>query len=176
MATPTRRKIFKIVIIGEAAVGKTSLVKKFCEGSFLEGYKTTIGSDFYVKNFNIEDINVSLSLWDLAGEHRFKSVLPTFCKGSNGAVICFDLTRRKTYIRLTEWIEFLWEITGLIPSILVGNKADLDGLRVVETSEAEGYANQCNMKYYESSAKSGDGVLDLFEALARKIINEGRQT
>ncbi|MHA1696101.1 MAG: Rab family GTPase [Candidatus Helarchaeota archaeon] len=173
MAKPAKRKIFKIVIIGEAAVGKTSLVKKFCEGSFLEGYKTTIGSDFYVKNFSIGDTNISLSLWDLAGEHRFKSVLPTFCKGSNGAVICFDLTRRKTYIRLTEWIEFLWEITGLIPSVLVGNKADLADLRVVETDEAKEYAKQCGMDYFESSAKSGEGVEDIFKALAKKIIEEG---
>lgn len=175
MATGPKRRIFKIVIIGEAAVGKTSLVKKFCEGSFLEGYKTTIGSDFYVKNFRTEDSNVSLSLWDLAGEHRFKSVLPTFCRGANGAVVCFDLTRRKTYIRLTEWIEFLWEITGLIPSILVGNKADLDDLRVVGSDEAADYAQQCSMSYYESSAKTGENVEDIFEALAIKIINEGQQ-
>jgi len=172
MASPMKRKIFKIVVIGEAAVGKTSLVKKFCEGAFLEGYKTTIGSDFYVKNFSIGDTQVSLSLWDLAGEHRFKSVLPTFCKGSNGAIICFDLTRRKTYIRLAEWIEFLWEITGLIPSVLVGNKADLQDLRVVNSEEAKQYAQQCGMEYFESSAKNGDGVIDIFEALTKKIIKE----
>ena len=171
MSTP--RKIYKIVILGEAAVGKTSLVKKFCEGSFLEGYKTTIGSDFYVKNFSIGDTKISLSLCDLAGEHRFKTILPTFCKGANGAVICFDLTRRKTYIRLADWIEFLWEITGIIPAVLVGNKADLKDLRVVEADEAQEYAKQCGMEYYESSAKSGEGVVDIFEALAKKIIEEG---
>lgn len=164
------QKIFKVVVIGAAGVGKTSIVRRLCENSFLEGYKTTIGSDFYVKKLDLEQALVNLSVWDLAGEERFKFVLPTFCKGAQGALIVFDLSRRRSYINITSYIELLWNITGQIPCILIGNKSDLLDQRAVNEEEAKGYGTQCNMSYYETSAKDNVNVYQIFEELANQMI------
>lgn len=165
------QKIFKLVVIGAAGVGKTSIVRRFCENSFLEGYKTTIGSDFYVKKLDLEQANVNLSVWDLAGEERFRFVLPTFCKGAQGALIIFDLSRRRSYINITSYIELLWNITGQIPAILIGNKSDLVDQRAVTPDEAKEYSVQCNMSYYETSAKDNINIYKIFEELAIGMIN-----
>ncbi|MHA1321755.1 MAG: Rab family GTPase [Candidatus Helarchaeota archaeon] len=165
------QKIFKVVVIGSAGVGKTSIIRRFCENSFLEGYKTTIGSDFYVKKLDLERALVNLSVWDLAGEERFKFVLPTFCKGAQGALIVFDLSRRRSYINITSYIELLWQIAGQIPSILIGNKSDLVDQRTVSTEEATHYGQQCNMAYYETSAKDNVNIYKIFEELANLMID-----
>lgn len=164
------QKIFKVVVIGAAGVGKTSIIRRFCENSFLEGYKTTIGSDFYVKKLDLEKALVNLSVWDLAGEERFKFVLPTFCKGAQGALVVFDLSRRRSYINITTYIELLWQIAGQIPAILIGNKSDLLDVRAVNDNEAKTYSQQCSMNYYETSAKDNVNIYSIFEELANLMI------
>ncbi|MFX1296412.1 MAG: Rab family GTPase [Promethearchaeota archaeon] len=170
MATKSQ-KIFKVVVIGTAGVGKTSIIRRFCENSFLEGYKTTIGSDFYVKKLDLEKAFVNLSIWDLAGEERFKFVLPTFCKGAQGALIVFDLSRRRSYINITSYIELLWQIAGQIPGILIGNKSDLVEQRTVEKDEARDYSNECGLPYYETSAKDNVNIKKIFENLSNLMID-----
>lgn len=165
------QKIFKLVVIGSAGVGKTSIIRRFCDNSFLEGYKTTIGSDFYVKRLDLDRALVNLSVWDLAGEERFKFVLPTFCKGAQGALIVFDLSRRRSYINITSYIELLWQIAGQIPAVLIGNKSDLVDQRAVTLDEAHLYGHQCNMPYYETSAKDNNNILNVFEELANLMID-----
>ncbi len=165
------QKIFKVVVIGSAGVGKTSIIRRFCENSFLEGYKTTIGSDFYVKKLDLEAAFVNLSVWDLAGEERFKFVLPTFCKGAQGSLIVFDLSRRRSYITVTSYIEMLWQISGTIPSVLIGNKSDLVEQRAVTDVEAQQYASQCGMPYYETSAKEDINIFKIFEELSLLMID-----
>ena len=169
MAKP--QKIFKVVVIGAAGVGKTSLIRRFCENSFLEGYKTTIGSDFYVKKLDLESAFVNFSIWDLAGEERFKFVLPTFCKGAQGALVVFDLSRRRSYINVTSYIELLWNITGQIPAIMIGNKSDLAEQRAVAADEAKQYSSLCTMSYYETSARDNINIYNIFEELAELMIN-----
>jgi len=165
------QKIFKVVVIGAAGVGKTSIIRRFCENSFLEGYKTTIGSDFYVKKLDLEKAFVNFSVWDLAGEERFKFILPTFCKGAQGALVVFDLSRRRSYIGITSYIELLWQIAGQVPAVLIGNKSDLLDQRAVNDEEAKLYSQQCNMAYYETSAKDNVNVYRIFEELANLMID-----
>jgi small GTP-binding protein len=168
------QKIFKVVVIGAAGVGKTSIIRRFCENSFLEGYKTTIGSDFYVKKLDLEQALVNLSVWDLAGEERFKFVLPTFCRGAQGALVVFDLSRRRSYINITSYIELLWQIAGQIPALLIGNKSDLEDQRAVTKDEAGIYAGECKMEYFESSAKENLNIYDVFQKLADIMIEHFR--
>jgi len=164
------QKIFKVVVIGAAGVGKTSIIRRYCENSFLEGYKTTIGSDFYVKKLDLGEVLVNLSIWDLAGEERFKFVLPTFCKGAQGALIVFDISRRRSYINVTPYIELTWEHSGQIPSVIIGNKSDLVESRAVSLDEAKDYSIQCGMPYYETSAKDNVNVYKIFEELTQLMI------
>ena len=168
MATKPQ-KIFKVVVIGSAGVGKTSIIRRLCENAFLEGYKTTIGSDFYVKKLDLDQALVNLSVWDLAGEERFKFIIPTFCKGAQGALIVFDLTRRRSYVSVTSFVELLWEHSGVIPSILIGNKCDLPE-RAVTNEEAIKYAGQVKVGYYETSAKDNVNIFKIFEELADLMI------
>lgn len=168
MATKPQ-KIFKVVVIGSAGVGKTSIIRRLCENSFLEGYKTTIGSDFYVKKLDLNEALVNLSVWDLAGEERFKFIIPTFCKGAQGALVVYDITRRRSYVSVTSFLELLWEHSGVIPSILIGNKCDLPE-RAVTEDEAQKYATQVKLGYYETSAKDNVNIYKIFEELANLMI------
>jgi len=168
MATKPQR-IFKVVVIGAAGVGKTSIIRRLCENTFLEGYKTTIGSDFYVKKLDLDAALVNLSVWDLAGEERFKFIIPTFCKGAQGSLIVFDLSRRRSYVSVPSFIELLWEHSGIIPSILIGNKCDL-AERAVSIEEAQKYADQVHLTYYETSAKDNLNIFKIFEELAILMI------
>ncbi|MFX0138093.1 MAG: Rab family GTPase [Candidatus Hodarchaeota archaeon] len=167
------KKVFKIVVLGEAGVGKTSLVRRYCEGTFLEGYKTTIGSDFYVKYLRCEDGSpLILSIWDLAGEHRFQFVMENFMKGAKGALLVFDLTRKRTFIKLGEWLQILQKAAGSVPLILIGNKSDLIDSRFVSADEAKAYAENNGIAYYESSAKTSWNVDNIFQKISNLILSK----
>lgn len=172
--------LFKIVVLGEGAVGKTAIVTRFSHGFFRTDYKTTIGSQFAVKNVEIikserEKVTVKLQIWDVAGQSRFQILRPMYYRGSSGGVLVYDVTRRRTFIVLQEWLDELHKALGKdIPLILVANKTDLPD-RVVEPSEGREFADSRNMPYVESSAKTGEGIIDIFEQLARVLVANREQ-
>jgi Ras-related protein Rab-2A len=156
-------------------VGKTAIVTRFSHGFFRTDYKTTIGSQFAVKNVAInrhgqEDLTVKLQIWDVAGQSRFQILRPMYYRGSSGGILVFDVTRRRTFIVLQEWLDELFKaINKTIPIILVANKTDLPD-RVVEPSEGREFADKHNMPYLESSAKTGEGVVDIFQSLGEDLV------
>jgi len=172
--------LFKIVVLGEGAVGKTAIVTRFSHGFFRTDYKTTIGSQFAVKNVEIvkserEKVTVKLQIWDVAGQSRFQILRPMYYRGSSGGILVYDVTRRRTFIVLEEWLEELRKALGKdIPLILVANKTDLPD-RIVEPSEGREFADNHNMPYVESSAKTGEGIIDIFEQLARVLVADREQ-
>ena len=172
--------LFKIVVLGEGAVGKTAIVTRFSHGFFRTDYKTTIGSQFAVKNVEIvkserEKVTVKLQIWDVAGQSRFQILRPMYYRGSSGGILVYDVTRRRTFIVLQEWLEELHKALGKdIPLILVANKTDLPD-RVVEPSEGREFADSHNMPYVESSAKTGEGIIDIFDQLARVLVADREQ-
>jgi len=172
--------LFKIVVLGEGAVGKTAIVTRFSHGFFRTDYKTTIGSQFAVKNVEIvkserEKVTVKLQIWDVAGQSRFQILRPMYYRGSSGGILVYDVTRRRTFIVLEEWLEELHKALGKdIPLILVANKTDLPD-RIVEPSEGREFADNHNMPYVESSAKTGEGIIDIFEQLARVLVADREQ-
>jgi small GTP-binding protein len=167
--------LFKCVVLGEGAVGKTAIVTRFSHGFFRTDYKTTIGSQFAVKNVDIvksehEKVIVKLQIWDVAGQSRFQILRPMYYRGSSGGLLVYDVTRRRTFIVLEEWLEELHKALGkTIPLILVANKTDLPD-RVVEPSEGREFADNHNMPYIESSAKTGEGIIDIFKELAEILV------
>ena len=166
--------LFKIVVLGEGAVGKTAIVTRFSHGFFRTDYKTTIGSQFAVKNVDIPrdtgNVTVKLQIWDVAGQSRFQILRPMYYRGSSGGLLVFDVTRRRTFIVLEEWLDELHKaINKKIPLVLVANKTDLPD-RVVEPSEGKEFAAKHDMPYIESSAKTGEGIVDIFQELAEVLV------
>lgn len=172
--------LFKIVVLGEGAVGKTAIVTRFSHGFFRTDYKTTIGSQFAVKNvdFNRDsgNVTVKLQIWDVAGQSRFQILRPMYYRGSSGGLLVFDVTRRRTFIVLEEWLDELFRaINKKIPLVLVANKTDLPD-RVVEPSEGKEFAAKHDMPYIESSAKTGEGIVDIFQNLAEVLVINREKT
>jgi Ras-related protein Rab-2A len=170
--------LFKVVILGEGAVGKTAIVTRFSHGFFRTDYKTTIGSQFAVKNIDIhernENLTVKLQIWDVAGQSRFQILRPMYYRGSSGGVLVFDVTRRRTFLLLDEWLDELERAVGKkIPLVLVANKTDLPD-RVVEPKEGREFADARDMPYVESSAKTGEGIVDIFENLGKTLVSTRR--
>jgi len=167
--------LFKIVVLGEGAVGKTAVVTRFSHGFFRTDYKTTIGSQFAVKNIDIlgpdgQRTTVKLQIWDVAGQSRFQILRPMYYRGSSGGILVYDVTRRRTFIVLEEWLEELERAVGKkIPLVLVANKTDLPD-RVIEPAEGKEFAARHEMPYLESSAKTGEGIVDIFEELAKRLV------
>ena len=161
----------KVIIIGEAGVGKTSLVKKFVSGHFARDYRTSIGANLFVKELNLNsDINVSIQIWDIAGQERWKKMRHLYYRGAHGALIVGDLTRRKTFEQLKEfWNQDLKKYCGEIPKILVVNKVDMDPN--ISNNDIEKLAQIINVKAtIFTSAKNGQNVEKAFHQIAEEII------
>lgn len=165
---------FKVVVIGDYAVGKTSLCKRFAKKAFTVEYKPTIGTDIMTRIISLPYIGkVSLQIWDTAGEEKFKKVVPIYFKGANYALLVFDLTRKQTYDALNEWYNMLLRSIGEIPVLIVGNKMDLEDERKVSKEDGLAIAKDLGaITYVETSAKNGWNVENIFRIPAEYIIKE----
>ena len=163
----------KIVLLGEGAVGKTSLVHRYVQDTFSSDYKVTIGSNFLLKKVELDqNVRVLLQIWDLSGQDAFRSVRAQYYLYSRGAILVFDLTRRSTFQNLERWYSDLIDKTGTIPLMLFGNKSDLEDQVQVDQPQAEEMARRFNATYVETSALTGDGVEESFTELARIIVDQ----
>ena len=159
---------WKCVILGDPAVGKTSLVRHYCDGYFQESYLTTIGVSFMRKEINYKDSTVVLQLWDIGGQAMFSSVRSNYLKGTHAAMIMFDLTRKGTLVSVNRWYEDVVRVAKQIPVILVANKSDLPhnpGL----IKKAEKIAERWNCELIITSAKTGDHMNEAFKTMTREI-------
>ena len=162
--------VFKIVVVGDGAVGKTSLIKQWTEGTFRTDYILTIGSNFAVKSLNIDDKPIKLQIWDLAGQPHFSDVRVLFYKGSMGAMYVFDVSRMESYDSMMKWYQELKNICGDIPGVLLANKVDLNDQRKVTTDKGSALADKLGgAPYFETSAKTGAQVHDAFQKIAQLV-------
>jgi len=162
----------KMVIIGDAAVGKTSLVNRFVLNRFDDKYISTIGTKISKKHVSLPDVavEVELMIWDVLGQHGFEKVKATSFAGSEGAFLVCDQTRAETFTNLIEyWLPNLFDITGKIPVVFIVNKNDLSEVQVKERNVRQAAENQ-RASYIYTSAKSGKGVEDAFEKIARNMV------
>lgn len=168
---------FKIVMLGDGAVGKTAMTARFTQDYFDADYKRTIGTDFSVKRMDIPEIeaHVTLQIWDLAGQPRFEFVRQGFYRGSRGGLLLYDVTRRRTFINTEAWRDEAFKnLNGEIPLVLVANKVDLTDSRAVSTEEGEEFAKKNGFLYVESSALTGENVEQAYISLCKIMIEEGR--
>lgn len=170
--------VFKILLLGEAAVGKTSLTIQFVEGKFKSDYLLTVGMEPYSKYVTVNEETVTLSIWDIAGQQRFDVFRTMFFRGAKAALLVFDLTRPATFTKLQNWYEDLLENAGKdVVTILVGNKVDLaPDLRGISKKEAQAYAKKIKAQtYIETSAKTGHHVDEAFSKLAEQLVKKAHK-
>ncbi|MHA1263791.1 MAG: Rab family GTPase [Candidatus Helarchaeota archaeon] len=160
---------FKLVLFGNENVGKTSLVDRLVNNRFQENYISTLGYNVYEKQILYNNVLISLLIFDIGGQEKFRPLRQKYATGANTALLVFDITSRSSFENLPNWKNDLGEFAGTIPFIVVGNKVDLENLREVSTAEAQQLAIQLGaLTYFETSAKTGFGVDNAFQKLAIK--------
>ena len=160
---------YKIILVGDSGVGKTSILKKFINNEFNEDIKCTINVDFFSKSIKIDkNLYTNLKIYDTAGQEKYRALIKQYYQGTDGIILVFDLTNENSFNKLKSWINEVSDNTEKAQIILVGNKADLIE-RKIDEETAENFAKQKDMKYIETSAKEGTNILLLFEELALDI-------
>ena len=163
--------IFKLILIGNSGVGKSCILQRYMKHTFEEQYKCTIGVDFLMKTVTINNKTVKLQLWDTAGQEKYKSMVSSYYRGANVALIVFDLTSHESFDSLPLWIENYYKNGPDQKNIiLIGNKKDLVEERKVTEEEAKIFSETNNMIYFETSAKDGDNIDYLFNYAAEKLL------
>ena len=161
---------FKILMIGDASVGKTTLSEHYITGVFNPDLRLTVGVEFFIKTVKLYNKRIKLQIWDMGGEDRFRFLLPTYCLGCNGAIFMYDVTNRSSLQSNQAWTSIVKEKNGNIPIILIGNKIDLDK-RVIPRDHGIQVAKQNGMAgFVETSAKEGINVNEAFDTLTDLMV------
>jgi Ras-related protein Rab-4B len=164
--------LFKFIVIGDTAVGKSCLLHRFIDNKFKKESTHTIGVEFGSKIVEVGGRNVKLQIWDTAGQERFRSVTRSYYRGAAGAILVYDTTNRDTYNHVSSWLSDARSLANKdIAIILVGNKTDLPN-REVTFLEASRYAQENDLMFLETSAMSGEGVEEIFLKCARTILSK----
>eukprot|EP00123_Amoebidium_parasiticum_P001374 comp12448_c0_seq1/m.7370 comp12448_c0_seq1/g.7370 ORF comp12448_c0_seq1/g.7370 comp12448_c0_seq1/m.7370 type:complete len:212 (-) comp12448_c0_seq1:83-718(-) len=165
--------VFKLLLIGDSATGKSSMLMRFTEDTFDQELNATIGVDFKAKVMDIDGKLVKLTIWDTAGQERFRTLTASYYRGAHGVIFVYDVTRRETFTNITAWLQELshYATGGDVVKMLVGNKVDLTGQREVDRKEGEEMAMAHSMLFIEASAKTSVGVGQAFEELVHKILD-----
>ena len=162
----------KILILGDSNVGKTSLLLNYADNYFPDSHVSTIGIDYKIKEITIKDLEVRIQLWDTSGQERFRSMTHTFLKNANGIAFVYDITNKRSFEGVKDWIKDA-EINGSgFEKILIGNKIDLEGKREVSTDYLKKYCNKKKIKSFETSAKTSINVNEAFDYLVNLIIKD----
>ncbi|KAI5888966.1 putative ras-related protein rab-18 [Schizophyllum commune H4-8] len=166
----------KLLLIGNSSVGKSSLLLRFSDEQWLpeDEATATIGVDFRVHKMDVGGRKVKLSIWDTAGQERFRTITASYYRGAQGVVLVYDVTNRESFEALPRWYA---ELETYVPAsaarVLVGNKVDKAGGREVPTPEGAAFAARMGSLFVEASAKTAEGVREVFEKLIEKILEDG---
>ena len=160
----------KVILIGDSAVGKTNIMNKYLKGKFLENSRATVGVEFGTKLFNISEHKIKAQIWDTAGQEKYRSITSAYYKGSKGAFIVYDITRKNSFDNVEKWINDL-KIIGdpKINIMLIGNKIDLEDQREVLREQGEEKAKSFGCAFLETSALNGDNIEKGFELMIYDI-------
>lgn len=173
--------IFKILIVGSSATGKSNLLLRFADNVFHTTLLPTIGVDFKIKTIALKGEQPSkvakLNIWDTAGQERFRNINSTYYKGSHGVMIVYDITDRESFNSVPMWLSEVEAHAGPgVVRLLIGNKSDLEEQRKVPAKEGQALAERYGMKFVETSAKSGARVEEAFQLLAEEIHRQWPET
>ncbi|MFW9926382.1 MAG: Rab family GTPase [Candidatus Thorarchaeota archaeon] len=166
---------FRIVLLGEAAVGKSSLLRRYTENAFDEEYKQTIGTTFATKDVDVTDSGgevrkVRLNVWDMGGQSTYRELRRQFMKGASAAIIVYDVTRPETFMAMNNWFESFKEVCPESPVLISANKIDLIDQRMVPSEPGRMLRDWFQAEYFETSAKTGDEVNNVFSRTAEVVL------
>lgn len=162
----------KIIVVGDNNVGKSTLIENFLSDIFPSNSIQTIGVDFYTKELKVNGKIVKLQVWVFGAEERFKSLLPQYIRGANGALVICDLTNKSTFAHIDEWLSIITTYAEF-PILIVGNKVDMGDERGIPYEEAIELAKLSGVDgYIECSFKGGENVADMFVGISRLIIEK----
>ena len=168
-----KMKIIRLALLGDSAVGKTSIISTFLNYEFNEDFISTIGWDKRKKTIKLENgKNIDLSIWDTAGQERFHSIALKVIRKAQGIIVVFDLTKKETFESVVNWLEIIKENFNEVTIVLFGNKCDCESERKVTTEEATEFAKKKNIAYFETSAKKNINIEDGFSKIANDIFKK----
>ena len=173
MAEEEYEMMVKVILIGDSAVGKTNIMSKYLKNQFMEDSKATVGVEFGSKLFNINGHNIKAQIWDTAGQEKYKAITGAYYKGSKGAFVVYDITKKDTFDSVDKWIHDL-KSTGdpKMTIMIIGNKLDLEHKREVLKEQGEEKARSFGCAFLETSAFSGDNIEKGFEMMISEIFKK----
>lgn len=168
------QNLIKLLIIGDSSVGKSNFLFQFIENKFTDTHIATIGFDFKSQNVTLPTSKqvVKLQIWDTAGQERFMSVNKNLFLRVQGMLLMYDITNRESFEHISNWVENIKEICSSIPIVLVGNKSDMEELRIVTEEEGKAVAKKLKMSFFETSGKTGSNVREAIYEIAEQIIED----
>ena len=173
MAEEDYEMMIKVILIGDSAVGKTNIMSKYLKGEFMENSKATVGVEFGSKLFTIDNHKIKAQIWDTAGQEKYKAITGAYYKGSKGAFVVYDITRKETFESVDKWINDL-KSSGdpKLIIIIIGNKCDLEEKREILKEQGEEKAKSFGCAFLETSALSGDNIDKGFEMMISEIFKK----
>ena len=167
------KKAVQIIILGDGAVGKTAILSQYHEKKFDEEHVMTLGLDYITKKYQGKDGNeYNVKIWDTAGQERFKTLTFSFYKKADGVIMAFDSTDQKSYDNIQNWADSIDKhAPNGVPKILVGNKIDLEGDRVISEQMGNDLADKFGLKFYQTSAKKNINITECMEDIIQQTID-----
>jgi len=162
--------LFKLLLIGDSGVGKSSLLLRFADDTYTESYISTIGVDFKIRTVDIEGKTVKLQIWDTAGQERFRTITSSYYRGAHGIIVVYDVTDDDSFNNVKQWLNEIDRYASEnVNKLLVGNKSDLIQKKKVDFETATAFANEMSIPFLETSAKTATNVEQAFVTMAQEI-------
>ncbi|XP_076850021.1 ras-related protein Rab-35-like [Brachyhypopomus gauderio] len=160
----------------EGGVGKSSLLLRFADNTFSGSYITTIGVDFKIRTVEINGEKVKLQIWDTAGQERFRTITSTYYRGTHGVIVVYDVSSAESFVNVKRWLHEINQNCDDVCRILVGNKNDDPNSKVVETNDAQKFAEQMGIRLFETSAKENVNVEEMFNCITELVLRAKKES
>ncbi|XP_036402600.1 ras-related protein Rab-35-like [Megalops cyprinoides] len=176
MAGKDYNHLFKLLIIGDSNVGKSSLLLRFADNTFSGSYITTIGVDFKIRTVDIEGERVKLQIWDTAGQERFRTITSTYYRNTHGVIIVYDVTNQESFISVKRWLNEISQNCDNVCKILVGNKNDDPSKKQVDTKDVKSFGESVGVRVFEASAKENINVEEMFMTFTHMVLQAKKRS